>query len=75
MAVANEIELETVLVGALEKIAEFQQKALKVIESNGFVFESIGNEKGNWQHLAFTLYTELCEVDVIARAALAELDS
>jgi hypothetical protein len=55
---------------ALEQIAPMQQNALRMIERNGFVFEDIGNEPGNWQHLAFTLYTELCEVDSIVGAAL-----
>jgi arylsulfatase A-like enzyme len=55
---------------ALERIAEQQQKTLAVIKDNGFVFDSIGNEPRNWQHLAFTIYNDLCEVDMIARAAL-----
>ena len=50
-----------------EKIAGFQPKALAIIEGNGFVFEDIGREPGNWQHLAFTLYTEICEIETIAR--------
>jgi hypothetical protein len=62
------VELET----ALRKIAEQQQKTLFTIQSNGFVFDSIGAEPGNWQHLAFTIYTDLCEIDSIARAALTE---
>jgi hypothetical protein len=57
--------------GTLRQIAETQQKALKVIESNGFVFDGpLGAEPGNWQHLAFSLYTDICEVDVWARNAL-----
>ncbi len=55
---------------ALQRISQQQPKTLAVIESNGFVFDSVGNEPGNWQHLAFTIYTDLCEVDTIARAAL-----
>lgn len=55
---------------ALRRIAAKQQEALEVIRSNGFVFTSIGQEPGNWQHLAFTLYNEICEIDVIARAGL-----
>jgi hypothetical protein len=58
-------------VGAtLERIAEQQPKTLAMIQRNGFKFEDIGNEPGNWQHLAFSIYTDLCEVDSIARAAL-----
>lgn len=58
------------LIAALERIAEQQQKTLAMIQANGFVFEDIGNEPGNWQHLAFSIYTDLCEVDLIARTAL-----
>jgi hypothetical protein len=63
------------LVEALERIAEQRQMTLRMIERNGFVFESIGREPGNWQHLAFSIYTDLCEVDGIARAALAALEA
>jgi hypothetical protein len=57
---------------ALEAIAKLQPDALEMIKKNGFVFDSIGAEPGNWQHLAFTLYTVICEADSIARGALAE---
>ena len=57
---------------ALARIADQQPKTLAMIERNGFVFDSIGREPGNWQHLAFTIYSNLCEVDVIARVALGE---
>jgi hypothetical protein len=57
---------------ALERIAEQQPKTLAMIEGNGFIFESIGREPGNWQHLAFSIYSDLCEVDLIARSALEE---
>ena len=60
------------LEGALRGIAEQQPKTLAMIERNGFVFDSIGHEPGNWQHLAFTIYTDLCEVDTWARNALGE---
>lgn len=60
---------------ALERIAEQQQKTLAMIQSNDFVFDSIGNEPGNWQHLAFSIYTDLCEVDTIARQALDRLNA
>ena len=55
---------------ALAQCGEMQKKALAVIERNGFVFEDIGSEPGNWQHLAFALYTDLCQVESIARDAL-----
>jgi len=55
---------------ALAGIATKQSEALALIEQNGFIFMDIGNEPGNWQHLAFTLYSMLCEIDVEARNAL-----
>lgn len=62
------------LVEALSKIAEQQPKVLAYIEANGFVFDDIGKEPGNWKHLAFSIYSDLCEVDTWARAALEEWD-
>ncbi len=58
---------------ALWKLTESQPRALRYIRLNGFKWadkESIGIEPGNWQHLAFSLYSDLCEVDSIAREAL-----
>ena len=63
------------LVLALEEIAAKQQLILKIIESNGFVFTDLGKEPGNWRHLAFTLYTQICEIDSIARSALNDYHS
>jgi hypothetical protein len=57
---------------ALLKIQAVQPEVLEMIETNGFVFDSIGKEPGNWQHLAFTLYTHICEIETIARQALEE---
>lgn len=63
------------LVKALSRIAEQQPKTLEMIRSNGFVFDDIGREPGNWKHLAFSIYVDLCEVDCIARATLKEVES
>lgn len=65
--------MSNVLEQALEEIARMQPDALKMIERNGFIFDDIGDEPGNWQHLAFTLYVSLCEIESIARAALSEV--
>jgi len=59
-------------INALQVIATKQEEAFKTIKDNGFVFKDLGREPGNWQHLAFTLYTMLCEIDVIAKTALLE---
>jgi phosphopentomutase len=55
---------------ALELIAEQQPRALDKLRAHGIVFADIGNDPSNWQHVAFSLYTDLCEVDAIARGAL-----
>ena len=59
---------------ALREIAKKQQETLEMIRSNGFVFDSIGKEQGNWQHLAFSIYTDICEIDVAARSALVAME-
>jgi len=59
---------------ALEEIAAKQPEVLAMIERNGFVFTDLGREPGNWQHLAFTLYAQICEIDSIARTALEIID-
>lgn len=59
---------------ALEVIAARQPATLDKLRSHGVVFTDIGADPSNWQHVAFSLYTDLCEVDAYARAALAELD-
>jgi chromosome segregation ATPase len=63
-------EKDDLLLGSLRKIQGFQPAALATIERNGFVFEDIGGQPGNWQHLAFSLYTDLCEIETISRSAL-----
>jgi hypothetical protein len=57
---------------ALEKIAQAQPRVLRWLELNGIVFDGpLGADPTNWQHVAFSIYTDLCEVDTIARQALA----
>jgi hypothetical protein len=55
---------------AVRRIAEQRPETLETIRRNGFAFTDIGTEPGNWQHLAFSLYTTICEIDLLARAAL-----
>lgn len=66
--------MTTDVVAALERISALQPEALSVVERNGFVFDDIGAEPGNWQHLAFTLYVLLCEAECIASPLLADLN-
>jgi hypothetical protein len=56
---------------ALEQISEQQQQTMAKLRKHGIVFDAIGADPSNWQHVAFSIYTDLCEVDSIARAALA----
>lgn len=59
---------------ALEEIAELQPRALGYIKANGFVWEdkdAIGTEAGNWQHLAFSLYSDLCLANSLAHYVMA----
>ena len=56
---------------AAVKLAEGKQReALAICRRHGFVFKDIGNEPGNWQHLAFTFYTLLCEIQAHTSTAL-----
>jgi len=65
---------EQTLRRALEEVAEAQPATLENLRSNGVVFDGpLGNDPKNWQHVAFSIYTDLCEVDSIARAALDAL--
>lgn len=61
-------------IDALETIAALQPEALRIIRDNGFVFESaLGKEPGNWEHLAFSFYTSLCEAESIASPLLSRI--
>jgi len=57
---------------ALAEIAEIQPKVLAMIQREGFKFETPLHLSEGWEKLAFTLYSTICEVDAIARAALHE---
>ena len=62
---------------ALRRISEQQPSTMAVLRKHGFVFDTpLGKpdeertEAERWEKAAFTIYTDLCEVDSIARAAL-----
>jgi hypothetical protein len=59
----------------LREVADAQPKALRTIQENDFRFDDIGREPGNWQHLAFSLYTTICDLSVSAEVALNELEA
>lgn len=62
---------------ALSHILDFQPKAIAEIRKRDLVFDKAPfgpneTEADHWQHLAFWLYTFICEADQIARMALDE---
>ena len=61
------------LKAALEQIAVKQRERLETYQSLGIVFDGpLGTDPTNWQHVAFSTYTDLCEIETIAAAALQE---
>jgi len=58
---------------ALERITQQQPRALGYIRREGFVFDGNLVDYEGWKKLAFSLYSDLCEVDSIARNALKEV--
>ena len=65
-------ETEVIQREALERIKQVQPKTLAMIRRSGFSFVNLGAEPGNWEHLAFTLYSTICEIDSIVSDALDE---
>jgi len=59
----------TTLAEALARIRAVQPAALRRFHVQGTVFDGNG---GEWERVALELYTDLCETESIARAALAE---
>lgn len=59
------------LESALEDIASKQRARLDAYRALGIVFDGpLGTDPKNWQHVAFSTYTDLCEVETQARSAL-----
>ncbi len=58
---------------ALAEIKAIQPEVLETLRSNGVVFAGpLGNDPTNMEHVAFTIYTQLCRADWIAKLALDE---
>jgi len=58
---------------ALRRIEKVQEDTLATLRHHSVVFDGpLGADPKNWQHVAFTIYTDLCETASIARAALTE---
>ena len=61
-------------IDALREIEPQQQRILEWFRGEGIIFDTApGGDPKSWQHIAFTIYTALCEVDSAARAALVKL--
>jgi hypothetical protein len=60
---------------ALAIVRARQPATLARLEAQGVVFDKApsgdDSPEGRWQNIAFWIYTDLCEVETIARAALA----
>jgi hypothetical protein len=48
---------------ALEAVGAIQPQTLLWIRHHGIVFGDIGTDPENWQHVAFSIYSDLCEAD------------
>jgi hypothetical protein len=71
-AAALEAELEAARL-ALKQIKLIQPLTLKMLREHGVVFDGpLGADPKNFQHVAFSIYSNLCEMDSIARAAFDE---
>jgi hypothetical protein len=63
---------EEMLVKALEEIKEKQPEMMETFRKHDIVFDApLGGNPRNWQHVAFSIYTRLCECEWIASRALA----
>lgn len=52
--------LQDALRGAIDSVQMMQDRALLRFEAKGFVFDEKG---GRWEKMAFTLYSDLCQLD------------
>ena len=61
---------------ALQEIKAIQPETLARLRDDGVVFDERPHRRdpGNWQQVAFWIYTDLCEVETIASTALAGVD-
>jgi len=55
---------------ALERVQAFRWEAVEVMRRNGFKFETRLDLSEGFEKLAFTFYTNLCEVESVAKDAL-----
>ena len=63
-------------IDALRELEPMQQRVLAGFEKHGIVFDrapSVNPDPSDWQQVAFSIYTSLCEVDSIVSAALVSI--
>lgn len=67
---------ETRMREALEAVQAQQPATLEWIRRHGIVFDGpLGTDPSDWEHVAFSIYTDLCETEAIATAALSADDT
>ena len=63
------------LKAAMIVVAQQQERTIGWLRENGIVFDGpLGRDPKNWQHVAFSLYNDICRVDNVARSVLRDLD-
>lgn len=67
----NVLEENANLEATLAKIEAIQPAAMAMFRKQGIVFDRTG---GQWEDVAFALYTDLCEINLLCRQALEEVD-
>lgn len=58
---------------AAKEATVLQEKQLATYRSHGIVFKDIGNDPTNWQHVAFSVYSDLCELASLLDGSLTAL--
>jgi len=56
---------------ALESMANASHQTLDTIKRENFVFDNLNDR---WQKLAFTIYSDICQLSTDARHAIEDLD-
>ena len=67
----RQAELADKLAAALQHVAEAQPKVLALMAQHGIVIDNLDDKMQKW---AFTLYTEICDIESVARTALAKYE-
>ncbi len=60
---------------AAQAVVRLQEETVATFRNRGIKFTDIGADPENWQHVAFTVYTNLCEAAALARDAIPSVDS